>query len=1027
MPDVDGQIVLGLDVAQTTQRISQDLNQVLSNIGRKEITLSAKIENIKSEQITSQIHNIAKQLNQSLTVKDIKVNVSLEQSNIERIRKELSGLKISDSGAKELTKEFTSMNVALEKVQHRWVEVKKAEDDGTESTQKLLNLMIQGSTEEGKLVSITKQFNVETGEVVRTQTAITDNLRAQQKEQEALAKKAQADNDARIKYLSQQKSMLEDIQAAYTGQTSTKAVKDDGHLSDLKKQYDEIKTTISQLEQANGALTQKQKSDIASQIADLKRLAKEYQNAEYVATQLRTKDIAPIKDEQLSKLTQFESKLENAGILTTEFRERITELNGKLNNAFDKETLTAYLNSFDLLKADVTSFQQEIRGLNAQYKALQTVQQKITGIEKSMLGIDKNSNEYKALNQQLQLQYEYRRRITSEIEKTASVHPELVQYSKEFNNYLIQTSENAGKLAIEEGKVADKVLEIANGYRNQAKNNSFENSISALETRFLSLKNVSSDATQTMQNEFANLRSLVETIATSTDNSKVISAYNQYDEAIKRTSNSLDILARQSKTAEQATREHEKAVKDDAAAQLTLTRSSTLSKTIESWMNQNTKAAQAYGDKLRELQSILANNTNPAMLANARAEFAKIKAEAKAAGLITNQFADSIKNTALQLLGLSSGIMVIRKIISVIKEGVNTVVELDTALVDLQKTTTMSGSDLVSFYEDANKAAKELGVTTKDIIQSAADWSRLGYSDKNSSTMMAKLAAQFAAISPGVDIGTATTGLVSVMKAYGIEAEEVLDGVMSKINIIGNTAATSNAEIINGLKNSSSAMAAMNSTLEENIALFTAAQEITQDDSKVGNALRSISMRIRGYDEETGELSEELANITGEVYDLTKATEDSQGVSLFTDETQEHYKSIYQYLKDVSEVYDDLSEKKQQNLMEKLFGKNRASVGQAILQNFEAAEKAMNNMANSAGNADAEMEIITKSLEYKLNALQETGVGVFQNLFQREDVGVVIDILTKLAEAVDFVTDKLGLFGTVAAGVGIAAFVKNFG
>ena len=304
MPDVDGQIVLGLDIAQTTQQMNQDLNRVLANIGKKEITLSAKIENIRSEQITSQINNIAKQLNQSLTVKDIKVNVGLEQSNIERIRKELSGLKISDSGAKELTKEFTSMNVALEKVQHKWVEVKKAEDDGTESTQKLLNLMIQGSTEQGKLVSVTKQFNVETGEVVRTQTAITDNLKAQQKEQDALTRKAQADNDAKVKYLSQQKSLLKDIASAYT--TSPKSVKDDSHLKSLEKQYQAIKTQIEQLESADGALSQKQKSNISSQIADLKRLAKEYQNAEYVATQLRTKDITPIKEEQLSKLANFD-------------------------------------------------------------------------------------------------------------------------------------------------------------------------------------------------------------------------------------------------------------------------------------------------------------------------------------------------------------------------------------------------------------------------------------------------------------------------------------------------------------------------------------------------------------------------------------------------------------------------------------------------------------------------------------------------------------------------------------------------
>ena len=1023
MPDVDGQIVLGLDIAKTTEQMNQDLNRVLTNIGKKKITLSAKIDNIRSEQITSQINSIAKQLNQSLTVKDIKVNVSLEQSNIERIRSELSGLKISDSGAKELTKEFTSMNVALEKVQHRWVEVKKAEDDGTESTQKLLNLMIQGSTEQGKLVSVTKQFNVETGEVVRTQMAITDNLKAQQKEQDALAKKAQADNDARIKYLSQQKSLLKDIASAYT--TSPKSAKDESHLRELEKQYQSIKTQIEQLESADGALSQKQRSNISSQIADLKRLAKEYQNAEYVATQLRTKDIAPIKEEELSKLALFERHLDNAGVLTAEFKDRITELTGKLSNAFDNNSLTAYLNGFDLLKADVKVFQEQLRGLNGKYQALQTIQGKISGLEKSMVGKGKDSSEYKALNDQLQLQYEYRRRITAEIEKTISIHPELINYSKEFNNYVIQTFENAGKLAIEEGKIADQIAKRANGYRDQAMTNSLENSISALETKFLSLKNVSDSSAQSMQSNFVHLRSLAETIATSTNNAQVINAYDQYDAIIKRVSNDLDIMARQSKAAEQATREHEKAVKDDTAAQLTMTKSSTLSNSIESWMNQNTKAAQVYGDKLREIQALLANNNDPVMLAKARAELAKIKSEAKADGLVTSQFATSLKNTTLQLLGLTSGVMVIRKIISVIKEGVNTVVELDTALVDLQKTTTMSGSDLVSFYEEANDAAKKLGVTTKDIIQSAADWSRLGYSDKTSSTMMAKLAAQFSAISPGVDIGTATTGLVSVMKAYDIEAEEVLDGVMSKINIVGNTAATSNAEIINGLQNSAAAMAAMNSTLEENVALFTAAQEITQDDSKVGNALRSISMRVRGYDEETGELSEELANITGEVYDLTKATENSQGVSLFTDETQEHYKSVYQYLKDISEVYDDLSEKQQQQLMEKLFGKNRASVGQAILRNFEAAEKAMNNMAESAGNADAEMKIITKSLEFKLNALKETGTGIFQNLFKREEIGVIIDMLTGLASAIDFVTSLIGPFGTALAGVGIAAFIKN--
>ena len=46
---------------------------------------------------------------------------------------------------------------------------------------------------------------------------------------------------------------------------------------------------------------------------------------------------------------------------------------------------------------------------------------------------------------------------------------------------------------------------------------------------------------------------------------------------------------------------------------------------------------------------------------------------------------------------------------------------------------------------------------------------------------------------------------------------------MSKINIIGNTAATSNAEIVEMLKRSSSAMAEANNSLEETISLETAA------------------------------------------------------------------------------------------------------------------------------------------------------------------------------------------------------------
>ena len=610
---------------------------------------------------------------------------------------------------------------------------------------------------------------------------------------------------------------------------------------------------------------------------------------------------------------------------------------------------------------------------------------------------------------------------------TTSDNKLLVSSYEQYEQVLARVKNNLSVVVSETSRQSETVKNNANDLsaslhkiETAISTNQIEAAITGVTAQFDKLSSSGHTKLAQIQTDLQTLNSLQATMATTTDNTVLISSYEQYEQVLARVQNNLKIVTT-------ATKEQAAAAKEAAVANNTMMKSTALSNKIEAWMNQNTAAAQRFGEELRKIQAVLANNQNPAQLTSLSAEFAKIQAQAKAAGLVANQFAQSVKNVGLQLLGLTSGVAALRKLIQVIRDGINTVIELDTALIDLKKTTTMSGSDLATFYKDANKAAKELGVTTKDIIQSAADWSRLGFSDKTSSETMAKLAAQFSAISPGVDIDSATTGLVSVIKAYDIDVNKVLDDVMSKINIIGNTAATSNKEIITGLQRSASAMSAMNSTLEENIALFTAAQEIVQNDSQVGNAIRTISMRIRGYDEETEQLSEDLVNIAGEVIELTKTASNSQGISLFTDETQIEYKSVYQYLKEISEIYDELGAKQQQKLMDKLFGKMRANVGQAILQNFEAAEKAMNNMADSAGNADTEMEIIKQSLEYKLNALKETGVGIFQELFPREDIGVAIDALTGLLSIIGALTSLLGPFGTALAGVGLAAFIKNLG
>lgn len=85
----------------------------------------------------------------------------------------------------------------------------------------------------------------------------------------------------------------------------------------------------------------------------------------------------------------------------------------------------------------------------------------------------------------------------------------------------------------------------------------------------------------------------------------------------------------------------------------------------------------------------------------------------------------------------------------------------------------------------------------------------------------------------------------------------------------------------------------------------------------------------------------------------------------------------------------------------------------------------MDNMSNSAGNAEKEMDTIRQSLDFKINEFKQTGVGIAQNLFQREDMGALVEGLTSVLNVIDKITEELGLIGTIGVGAGIIAFFKN--
>lgn len=208
---------------------------------------------------------------------------------------------------------------------------------------------------------------------------------------------------------------------------------------------------------------------------------------------------------------------------------------------------------------------------------------------------------------------------------------------------------------------------------------------------------------------------------------------------------------------------------------------------IADYMKKNTRMSREFKAELEDLMNILRTGGANVQVGEILAQFEKIKDKIRLAKQEGVSFFDIFKNKAVYGFAarLAQYYLSFYDWIRYTRYAINALVELDSALLDLKKTTSMTGNQLEDFYYASNDVAKQMGVTTAEIIEQASAWSRLGYGTEEAATKMAQLSSQFASISPGMETDQAQEGLVSIMKAWDIDPDEVESEIMDNINILG--------------------------------------------------------------------------------------------------------------------------------------------------------------------------------------------------------------------------------------------------
>lgn len=344
------------------------------------------------------------------------------------------------------------------------------------------------------------------------------------------------------------------------------------------------------------------------------------------------------------------------------------------------------------------------------------------------------------------------------------------------------------------------------------------------------------------------------------------------------------------------------------------------------------------------------------------------------------------------------------------KEGVSIVRQLDTALTEMRKVSNESVQSLKKYQDTTFDTADAVGTTAKQIQNSTADWMRLGES-MDTAAKSAKDANILLDVSEFEGIDEATESLVSMSQAYkDLDKMDIID----VLNNIGNNYSISTDGLATALKDSASALVTANNDLNEAVSLTTAGNAITQDPSKVGAGLRTISLRLVGTEEAKEELSDLGEETDGMITTVSKlrntiqsatsaATKDGKGFDIF--DSNGNYKSTYEIMQGLADLYDEIVKKDKELgtnnlnlLLETIAGKNRSNIAASILQNGDMLRSVYEDAQNSEGSAEKELNSYLDSVDGKFQQLQNRTQEFWYNVIDTTTVKSVLDFTTDLTE-----------------------------
>lgn len=396
--------------------------------------------------------------------------------------------------------------------------------------------------------------------------------------------------------------------------------------------------------------------------------------------------------------------------------------------------------------------------------------------------------------------------------------------------------------------------------------------------------------------------------------------------------------------------------------------------------------------------------------------------QTRGATSIWDVIANDIRRATMRIADFGVAAKLLNKIPQDIQKVIQYTKELDAAMTNIRVVTGASAEEAQMLARGYTQLAKELGITTVEVANSANEWARQGYEAEEANKLI--VASSKLAKLGMISTTEATKDLTSAIKGFKLSTEDAMS-VVDKLTKIDQVAAISAGNLAEGLARVATTAQQAGLSLDETAAMVTTITEVTQRDaSTAGEALRTLISRYSNV--KAGvftSMGEEAEETSGNINDIEKVLS-KLGIRIRTSGTE--MRSIEDVLDELAEKWDTLDDVSRNAVASAFAGVRQRESFNILLSNWDRVKELTEESANAAGTADEKYTAYMDSMEAATKRLQNAWEGFTQSL----ETSTVMKFLTNATAAMVENADKLKYLVTYIAAAGsvkLFDFVTNKG